>query len=84
MTDGFQYSLEVLQHVAVPEPNDAVAVVCDLRGTPVVGLRPLGVLATIEFDHQFARGTGEVGYTAADRVLPAEFPDSDPLAQSSP
>jgi hypothetical protein len=44
----------------------------------------VGVLATIDLDHQLSRGAGEVGDAMAYRMLPAEFPRQAAFAERAP
>jgi len=83
-TDGFQNAIEVIKHVIVPKPDDAVAVTRKLGGAPIIGLDALAVLAAVELDDQLACGTSEVGDALSDGMPPAKFPKRDTFAQGSP
>ena len=62
----------VLQHIVVPEADDAIAVGFDDLRSSVIG-RVVGVLAAVEFDSDPRGATGEIDHEVADRVLPDEL-----------
>ena len=79
-----QYAIDIVEHIAVPEPENAVPVPEQFRCAGSVGFVPLAMLAAIELDHQLVRGTREIGDAAADRMLPPELPFRQPFSQGSP
>jgi hypothetical protein len=69
-----QNSIEVVDDLIVPEPDNAIAAAGQFDRALSVGLGVCRVLSAVQLDHQFPRRAGEVDYAAADRVLTAEFP----------
>ena len=70
--DRGEHAVGVLQHVVVPEADDAVAVGFDDLRSSIIG-RAVSVLATIEFDGEARGAAGEVDHEGADRQLPREL-----------
>ena len=71
--DGFENTIFIRGHVAVPEADDAVAEGFDGRRPRGVGLCRVGVLAAVKFDDQSGSPTGKVGDVRADGELEDEF-----------
>jgi hypothetical protein len=63
----------MFNHIVIPKANHAIVVLGKLGRSFVVFQYLVGMLATIEFDHQLLFRTGEVGNTIADRVLTTKF-----------
>ncbi len=80
----FQNSVEIIEHVVVPEADDAVAMFCQFCGPGGVGSLLDGMLPAIELDRECSRRAGEIDDVAADRMLAAEFPFRHSLAQCTP
>jgi hypothetical protein len=79
-----QHVIEMLENLVVPESDDAVATARELGAPSLVRGHPLGMLPAVEFDDELARRTGEIGNPPTNRMLPAEFPRHDALAQRPP
>src|SRR5579883_1406841 len=82
--DGFQDTLQIVQHLVVPETNDAVAALRELGAAAFIGFLAKRVLTAVQLDRQLSLGTGESGHAPTDRMLAAEFPSRQPLAQGEP
>jgi len=67
-------SLEIFQHLAVPESNNPVAVPRKLRTALTVRDRPRIMLTTIALDRELSLRTSKIGDAPSDRMLPSEFP----------
>ena len=72
-SDRLHHPIQVLDHLAVPEPDD-------LKSARLEHLRPLGVviglikvLSAVEFDDQLGVDAGEIGDVAVNRKLAAEL-----------
>ena len=74
----------MVEHIVVPEPNDAIPVTGELRRAERVGFLLVGVLTAVKLDDELSRGTGEVGDATPDRVLPPEFPSWTPFSKGAP
>ena len=66
-----EHCLSVAQHVVVPESNDLVAALLERRRPDAIVFLAtrIGMLPTVEFDHQPQFETSEVGEVRADRML---------------
>ena len=84
LANHLQHAIKIVDHVAVPEPDDPIATGCQLGAAPIVGCGTLGMLAAVEFDRELGRRAGKVCDPISDWVLPAEFPGSEALAQGTP
>jgi hypothetical protein len=72
--NDFQHAVEILDYVAVPEPNDPIAPLGQFGAPPFIGVPLFAMLTAIELDHKLSRGAGEVGDALADRMLAAKSP----------
>jgi len=65
-------SAGIVEDLVVPKADYFPALAVQPSRSPRIG-RPVGVLATIQFDHDLVLGAGEVGDVLAYRMLPAEL-----------
>ena len=68
-----QYTLNIVQHIAVAEADDPIAALFQPFRTCLVILYLLRVTVAIHFNHQFVFGTVEIYDELADRMLFAEL-----------
>ena len=67
------YFIQIIQHLAVPETQDMIALAGKVSGAHLVVLILVFVLAAINFDNQFeARGV-EIDNLVLDRMLAAKM-----------
>ncbi len=84
LSDQYEHPREIVDHVAVPEADHAVAAAREvLRPGGILLLLP-GMLSAVELDRQLARGAGEIDDIRPDRMLPAETVLVRHLAHASP
>ena len=65
-------AFDILEHVDVPNPDDAVATECEFAVADFVGLA-FRVLAAVYFDDQAPLAADKVDIVASDRLLADEF-----------
>jgi len=82
--NGLQHAFDVLEHIAVPEANDAIPMTREFRGAERIGFLPIRVLSAVELDHQLSRWAGEVCDSGRERMLPTELPSGAPLPKRAP
>ena len=63
----------LLQHVVIPEAQDAVALVLQKQAALLVVGLLVGVLSAVQFDNQPDCRGGKIGDVTANDVLAAEF-----------
>jgi hypothetical protein len=68
-----QHSLEILEHLDIPESQHAEAARFEQRSTSRVGFHLIHVLSAVELDHQPPLAAAEVGDEIADRELAVEL-----------
>lgn len=79
----FQYAVDVLNHIIVPEPDDPIAMLLDQLGPRRV--LSLAMLPAVQFDNQTETPRGKVGDIRANGKLFDEFGVFQlPVAQSAP
>jgi hypothetical protein len=69
--NSFEHSVGVLQHIVVPEADDAVAEALDGRGAGRIDLQ--GMLPAVEFDRQPRVAAGEICDMGPERELADEL-----------
>ena len=69
---GQKHAFDILEHVDVPNPDDAVATECEFAVADFVGLA-FRVLAAVYFDDQAPLAADKVDVVASDRLLADEF-----------
>ena len=70
--DRFQHPLHIFHNVPVPEPNQPIAAVPNLKASTLISLSTRGVLSAVELDGERRRRTCEADKVFADRVLTAK------------
>jgi hypothetical protein len=70
--DRLQHAIDVAQDVVVPEPQNAIAVLCE---PPIAhGIaRVCCMLSAVDLDHQVLFATDEIDNVGPDRLLPDEL-----------
>src|SRR3546814_982564 len=58
--DHFQHSFPVLENLVVPEPQHGEARLFQLSRPPVIVLRRLGMLSSVQFDYELSFDAGEI------------------------
>jgi len=84
---GLQHSIEVVSHVSICEPNDAITIRNEARCARrvVFGLIRLSMTVAVEFDAELGVGAIEVGDEAAEEdVLPPDMQAELVSLQSAP
>jgi hypothetical protein len=78
--NDLHHTLDIPQHVVVPEPEHAIAAGFEVCGSPRVTCKSgrFIVLAAIKLDDETRRVTGEVSEVWADRRLTAEVGARNP------
>lgn len=85
MRNAFEDAFEVLEYLIVPEPDDLPALPLKGGGPGDVLRRVLVVLAAVHFYEELGGMAGEIGDSAADRLLEGEFAAGKAaIAQTSP
>jgi len=86
----FQYTLEILDHVDSPEPENPIAVRRQFRPTCFIRALSHAVPPAIELDHQLLPRTRDIGDAPPDRRLSSELPawqtifEAEPEARATP
>ena len=84
LPDCFQHTLEILDHVDSPEPENPIAVRRQLRRTCFIRALSHAVLPAIELDHELLLRTREIGDAPPDRMLSSELPARQPIFEAEP
>lgn len=84
LANGFQNTVEVIENLAVPRSDHAIAVAREFCAALLIRKHSISMLPTIKFDNELACRTREIGDAAADRMLAAKSPRHDSLAQGAP
>ena len=84
LPDCFQHTLEILDHVDSPEPENPIAVRRQLCRTCFIRAPSHAVLPAIELDHERLSRTREIGDTPPDRMLSSELPARQPIFEAEP
>ncbi len=71
--DPLEYSIEILHDVVVPEAKHLKPIASQPRVTAAIQIIYLGVLPTIELDHQLGFEADEIHDVRPDRPLALEF-----------
>jgi len=79
-----QDAVEIIEHVAVPEPKNAIAMPRELVAATIIGVLFKSVLAAVELDCELMLRAGEVDDAPSDRMLPPKLPADKTLSQSVP
>ena len=80
--DGFQHAVAILDHVAVPEAQQAIAKSLETRRA--LGIGQWRVLPAVKFDHHPGLDADEIGnVTVGDAVLPAELEAAKPPSRQA-
>ena len=66
------YIVDASKDLAVPEAHDTKTALFDEPGAPIIFLRLIEVLASVELDHESCLGACEVSDKVSDRELSAE------------
>ena len=75
-------TVEIAQHLIVPESNDAIALLFDHSGSRQINCR--FVLPTIDLNHELCSMAGKVRDVMPERDLPAKVPYLKALLEHSP
>ena len=70
--DAFHHTVGISKDVVVPESNDLVSLTFEPRRAFCAAPNLSCVLATIDFDDEFALGADEIDDVSSDRGLPAK------------
>src|SRR5690606_5430643 len=81
--DSQDHTVDVLQHVVVPETDHAITVRFDQPGSLIVG-GVVGVLPAVDFDGQLEAAAGEIDDEVADLILARELNAELFAAQARP
>jgi hypothetical protein len=84
LPDRLQHARKVFHHIRVPEPDDTIAMLCELCRARVIGSGLRVMLASIKLDHQLPFRACKVGDATSDGVLTAESPRELVFAQCTP
>jgi hypothetical protein len=83
-TNRREDTVDIFQHLVIPDPDHTVAVMCKLGTAGRVGIDSCGVLTTVDFNHELAGRAGAVGDVSADRELAPETPGEVCFTQHAP
>jgi hypothetical protein len=72
LRDDLQDTIQVFHHVAIPESNYPIPMICDVRASGVIRLAHHRALPAIDFDGQPGSRTSEIHNVSANGVLSAE------------
>lgn len=71
--DGFEHAIHFLEHLVVPEPQYPESGIFETCRSLCVGLHRIGMLATIQFDHEPSFQACEIDDVVAERMLSTEL-----------
>ena len=81
--DGLDHAIGVLKDIVVPEADHTIAVGFDQPGTVFVA-RAIGMLPSVQLDHEFEAAAGKVDDRVPDSELAGELHPQLPTAQLPP
>ncbi len=82
--DGRHHTLDIAQHIVVPEPDDPVALGIQGAGALGIGCDSPGVLPAVDLDDQLARRYGEIRDVTPNRMLSPRLDRRVHLTQCAP
>jgi hypothetical protein len=84
LPDEFEHTGQIINHVAIPEADDAIPTPGNRDRAGCVYLLLRCVLAAVEFDRELEARAGEIDDVAADRMLSAKTVGTLQFTESAP
>jgi hypothetical protein len=84
LPDEFEHTGQIIDHVAIPKPDDAIPAPGNRARAGCVYLLLRCVLAAVEFDRKLEARAGEIDDVTADRMLAAKAVRTLQFTKSAP